>query len=212
MQAYKNALNTIKSVNHPSPSPPPLSRQDSLTSSAPQRPISPLDTSTTPAVSAPARPISASNSLSGTSTTSFLPSQPQSQSNASRTQPPSRHYVIHVSAFFSTLISAPTRHASSFLLHAATLVLSAFAPFFDKLLPHLLAQALSPAFLLKIVKSGKRTLFPNGWPAPPPIDPTPEEQAEMRMRLIAWGTGRVRSGWGRFCPAPFILNAKLLSL
>ena len=29
----------------------------------------------------------------------------------------------------------------------------------------------------------KKTLFPNGYPAPPPPDPTPEEQIILRERL-----------------------------
>jgi hypothetical protein len=32
----------------------------------------------------------------------------------------------------------------------------------------------------------KRTLFPNGYPGPQPPDPSPEEQAEVRARLVSW--------------------------
>lgn len=34
-----------------------------------------------------------------------------------------------------------------------------------------------------IVRNARRALFPEGWPAPPPVDPTPEEQADMRKEL-----------------------------
>jgi len=59
-------------------------------------------------------------------------------------------------------------------------------PFLDKLLPHLLSEFFSPAFILTATKTAKRTLFPNGYPAPTPIDPSPEEQAVLRTRLVAW--------------------------
>jgi len=35
------------------------------------------------------------------------------------------------------------------------------------------------------IRIAKRSLFPNGYLAPPPIDPTPEEQAAIRERLAA---------------------------
>lgn len=53
--------------------------------------------------------------------------------------------------------------------------------------------------VLNIVRIGKRTLFPNGYPAPPPIDPTPEEQAQMLAKLLAW---RGRGGTCKSCLTP----------
>ena len=38
---------------------------------------------------------------------------------------------------------------------------------------------------MDIIRTAKRTLFPNGYLAPPPIDPTPEEQVVIRERLAA---------------------------
>jgi hypothetical protein len=35
-----------------------------------------------------------------------------------------------------------------------------------------------------IVRTSTRTLFPDGWPAPGPPDPTPEEQMAIREALI----------------------------
>jgi len=70
-------------------------------------------------------------------------------------------------------------------------------PFLDKLLPHLLSDFLSPALILTITKTAKRTLFPNGYPGPPPVDPSPEEQAELRARLLAW---RGKGGIGLLLP------------
>jgi hypothetical protein len=34
-----------------------------------------------------------------------------------------------------------------------------------------------------MIKIAKKTLFPNGYLAPPTVDPTPEEQVELRQRL-----------------------------
>jgi len=44
---------------------------------------------------------------------------------------------------------------------------------------------LSPGRLVDIIQIAKKTLFPNGYLAPPPIDPTPEEQVVIRERLAA---------------------------
>ena len=38
---------------------------------------------------------------------------------------------------------------------------------------------------MDIIRIAKKTLFPNGYLAPPPIDPTPEEQVVIRERLAA---------------------------
>ena len=49
--------------------------------------------------------------------------------------------------------------------------------------------------LANIVRSARRALFPEGWPGPPPVDPTPEEQVEMRAavrrRLLERVPGKV---------------------
>jgi len=67
---------------------------------------------------------------------------------------------------------------------------ASMTPFLDKLLPHMLQNFLSPAFMLNTTRTAKRTLFPNGYPAPQPPDPTLEEQADLRARLVAWrGSG-----------------------
>ncbi|KAJ4487887.1 PXA domain-containing protein [Lentinula aciculospora] len=59
----------------------------------------------------------------------------------------------------------------------------------DKFLPYLLMRTLSTTLMLTITRTAKRTLFPHGYPAPPPIDPTPEEQAETRRRLVGFLDG-----------------------
>jgi len=44
---------------------------------------------------------------------------------------------------------------------------------------------LSPGRLVDVIQIAKKTLFPNGYLAPPPMDPTPEEQVVIRERLAA---------------------------
>jgi hypothetical protein len=69
---------------------------------------------------------------------------------------------------------------------------ASMTPFLDKLLPYLLRHFLSPTFILNITRLSKRTMFPNGYPGPPPMEPTPEEQAQIRAKLLAWrGKGAI---------------------
>lgn len=55
---------------------------------------------------------------------------------------------------------------------------------FYRLLPHFLStKLLTPARLTNIVVLSKKILFPNGYPGPPPVVPTLEEQAALRSNL-----------------------------
>lgn len=54
-----------------------------------------------------------------------------------------------------------------------------------RLLCYLLyTHVLSAPSLLSVVRLSKRTLFPNGYPGPPPVDPTAEEQVVIREELV----------------------------
>ena len=56
----------------------------------------------------------------------------------------------------------------------------------NRFMPYLLYKdALSPGNLVDVIRIAKKTLSPNGYLAPPQIDPTPEEQAVIRGRLVA---------------------------
>lgn len=53
------------------------------------------------------------------------------------------------------------------------------------MLPYLLYKhCLSPERLTTIIVIAKRTLFPNGYPAAAPPDPTPEEQVAVKEALV----------------------------
>lgn len=51
------------------------------------------------------------------------------------------------------------------------------------LIPHLFYANMRPALFTKIIIQFKKALFPDGYPGPPPIEPTPEEQVLMREQL-----------------------------
>ena len=48
----------------------------------------------------------------------------------------------------------------------------------------LYSYVLSASTILSVVRLSKRTLFPNGYPGPPPVDPTAEEQVAIRKELV----------------------------
>lgn len=82
------------------------------------------------------------------------------------------------------VLSMRARFASAMILAFMQMCMIWLAPWFDRYVPHLVETHLcTPALVLKIVVQGKRLLFPNGWPGPPPIDPTPEEQVVIRESL-----------------------------
>ncbi|KAG6889664.1 hypothetical protein C0992_004475 [Termitomyces sp. T32_za158] len=103
-----------------------------------------------------------------------------------RNPSPSQNYADPLLTLFSEIFTLQDRTASTTLLTTARVVTSLSSSFLDRLLPHLLEAQLSPAFILSVTRTIKRTLFPNGYPAPTPIEPTPEEQAEFRARLVGW--------------------------
>ncbi|KAF7306701.1 PXA domain-containing protein [Mycena indigotica] len=186
INAYKQAVSTIKRVNQ-TPTRPPISRRVST----------PLPVPLSPS-------ISASSSVS-----SYTPSQDTTLTSNPPSAPLTNDYALPALYLVSEIFSTQARMAASSIMHPLLLLAVSFTPFLDRqvatlpfdasadvvnprLLPYLLMQALSPKLLLTTIRNAKRTLFPNGYPAPPPIDPTLEEQAQMRARLLAY---RGKSGW-----------------
>jgi hypothetical protein len=51
------------------------------------------------------------------------------------------------------------------------------------LIPHVFYANMRPALFTKTIIQSKKVLFPDGYPGPPPIEPTPEEQVLMREQL-----------------------------
>ncbi|KAF8973783.1 PXA domain-containing protein [Flammula alnicola] len=201
IHGYKQAITTIKLVQQsPPPSPKPRfapvpAPTTSPTPSNEQLPPSKLvfATSSTPSTTSS---VSSNPGLSTFSTPMSTPlntTQPlppiSSTASSSSIQPPQVQHQDYAHApllLLAELISAQDRFAATTTLTTMNMLAASMTPFLDKLLPHMLHAFLSPAFILGVVRTAKRTLFPNGYPGPQPPDPTPEEQAELRARLVAW--------------------------
>ncbi|EIW64865.1 uncharacterized protein TRAVEDRAFT_33600 [Trametes versicolor FP-101664 SS1] len=149
----------------------------------------------------PSPPSSESESvMSPRSQSSSTPPDPAIASVPAPTPPPAPipNYTHPPLTFLLTLLTPPppSSHATTSppttqphttaraLAHVLTLLASLAAPFLARLLPYLLyTHALSTHALASGVRAARRALFPEGWPATPPPDPTLEEQAELRARL-----------------------------
>ncbi|KAF7319955.1 PXA domain-containing protein [Mycena kentingensis (nom. inval.)] len=183
INAYRQAVGTIKRVNQSQPS--------SVSRPLPNRRAS------SPTLHSPS--ISASSSVSSSYSASF------DAAPSSEPVPTTNEYAFPALVLATEIFSTHTRMAASSIVHTLFLLAVLFTPFLDRLLPYLLTQALSPKLLLTTIRNAKRTLFPNGYPAPPPIDPTPEEQAQMRARLLAY---RGKSPWAETHVLPLLLGAE----
>ncbi|KAG9128231.1 Proteasome subunit alpha type-2 [Ceratobasidium sp. 392] len=92
------------------------------------------------------------------------------------------------------LLQAESRLSASSIILLLRLADKIGQPWLERLIPFVLARAISPSSLVQIIQAGKRSLFPNdGWPGPPPVEPTVEEQLLIREQL----EGRL----GELCPA-----------
>ncbi|KAJ7275290.1 PXA domain-containing protein [Mycena haematopus] len=193
IHAYQQAVGTIKRVNQT----PPRTQRVSSPLPRPRSPASiPIPTSpVSPAIS---------RSSSASSWAATGPDTPLPPISSSVVTPPSSDFALPSLTLISEIFTTAARMASSSITHTLSLLLVLFAPFLDRLLPYLLAQTLSPKLLLTIVRNAKRTLFPNGYPAPAPVDPTPEEQAQMRARLLAY---RGKSPWVETHVLPLVLGS-----
>jgi len=83
------------------------------------------------------------------------------------------------------IFTTQDRFASNAVMSSVNLLSTLFVPFLDRLLPHLLyTHILSPSRLLHIIRLSTYTLFPNGYPAPPPQIPTLQEQIQIHQELL----------------------------
>ena len=99
------------------------------------------------------------------------------------TSPPS--VTLPLLIFFSEAFDTAERLASQIIMTTLYLFTILWTSFLDRLVPHLLTTCLSPPFFLNVTRAAKSTLFPNGYPGIPMEDPTPEEQAIIRAKLIS---------------------------
>jgi len=197
IHAYKQALSTIKIVHQSPPRTPQPTFSTLLTTATPSEPLV-----------FPTQKIPFATSASAASSTSSSPSAPALSTTSvdsgptilrttstHQPHPDNANYAQAPLAMISEISCSRDRFSSTIVLTTLFMIATSITPFLDKLLPHLLSNFLSPALILNITKIAKRTLFPNGYPGPPPIDPSPEDQAELRARLVAW---RGKGGIGMF--------------
>jgi hypothetical protein len=105
---------------------------------------------------------------------------------------PTKDYAHPPLVLISEVLSARSTFFLSLVLTSLSMLLSLFSiPFFSSppilplLLPHILLTTLSsPSFLLSSTRALKNALFPNGYPGPPPPEPTPEQVALLRTKLV----------------------------
>jgi len=185
---YKQTVSTIKRVhNSPHTPPQPAARAPPYVSEDNTRPpasTSPPETPSTPNFPTPSDSIVASlgshpiNGGTPPPTQTTVPAPP-----SSHTSPPNlaRPGLLLI----AELLSLRSRFTGAALLFLCDAVIGAFASFFDRLLPLLLYTSfLTPVQVTSLVSAAKHALFPNGYPAQTPPDPTPEEQAVLRSELV----------------------------
>ncbi|KAJ3768894.1 PXA domain-containing protein, partial [Lentinula raphanica] len=194
VHAYRQLIVTIREVNQhsntietrsvPTTEQPIPPTQPSL----PQADDDPLMISRTSSnQSAPSlKPSLSSSSLDPPS---GLSSPPSSDVHQNMDYP--HDYGTYPLLMLAEIFSTNTRFAGNTIISTVRMATSqgVAGRWLDKFLPYLLTRTFSPSLIQNITRIAKRTLFPNGYPAPPPIDPTPEEQAETRRRLVGFLDG-----------------------
>lgn len=68
---------------------------------------------------------------------------------------------------------------------ALEIIITLLSPVIDRVVPPLLEKALTPPTAIRVVDLLEKLLFPDGYPGPSPVDPTPEEAAELDSMLRA---------------------------
>ncbi|KIM54229.1 hypothetical protein SCLCIDRAFT_99106, partial [Scleroderma citrinum Foug A] len=175
IHAYKQAISTIRLVNKSS-----------------------MKHSVTPPLMSPLRPESPSGaqrlsrSLSRGSSYSFAgsPSPPLGDPQYLRTPEGPVDKVPHDLArgpliLLCEVFRLQWRFSSAIAFNLVFMGCFFFRTFINNLLCYMLYnQILSATSVVSIVRLSKATLFPNGYPGPSPVDPTPEEQLVIRQQLI----------------------------
>ncbi|CAG7851643.1 SubName: Full=Uncharacterized protein {ECO:0000313/EMBL:CCA70162.1} [Serendipita indica DSM 11827] len=81
------------------------------------------------------------------------------------------------------ILNMRERAAAAAILYLLQLILGALAPFVNRLVPYLFYTHTHPSMFTKILAQSKKVLFPDGYPGPPPVEPTIEEQVLIREQL-----------------------------
>ncbi|KAG1889365.1 PXA domain-containing protein [Suillus subluteus] len=174
VQTYKQTLSTIKLVNHSAHPTINQRRASEPWRKARPAPISP--TRSARSISPPSSSYASAASSTLSLHVDIPPPNPQR---------PSSHYAREPLTMISELFTMHERFATSTVMHTVCMICAATTSFMDRLLTHLLyTRILCTSSILFVLRLSKHTLFPNGYPGPPPIDPTPEEQIIIHQQLL----------------------------
>ncbi|KAF5377012.1 hypothetical protein D9757_007719 [Collybiopsis confluens] len=186
VHAYRQLAITIKEVHQYSETTEtvPAPAVSSAPAASPLIGTDPLLVSQTSSERSVPSPKPSTSSLASVSLDQTPPLESSSSADVKETVP--HDYATCPLHMVSEVLSMHSRFASNAIISIIGMVVSqALAGnWLDKFLPYLLTRTLSTSLLHNTILTAKRTLFPNGYPAPPPIDPTLEEQAETRRRLV----------------------------
>lgn len=199
---YKRAVHTIKMVpNSPIHVPPQSHAPETILPPSPSTPVIP----STPRDPSPSQ--TAATSISSQPNNPGTPrSTPPSPNSA-----PLHNIARPTLLLFAELLSLSARFSGAALLFLCDALVSALAPFLDRYAPifffhlwpkfetrrnppsrliyfsilplFLYTSVLTPVQVTTLISAAKRSLFPNGYPAQGPPDPTSEEQAVLRSEL-----------------------------
>ncbi|BEJ13493.1 hypothetical protein CspHIS471_0306670 [Cutaneotrichosporon sp. HIS471] len=101
--------------------------------------------------------------------------------------PPTKNHVLDpwvVLLREGALFLSPTpRLGLRLTLGAVDVLATLLGPAADRLAPYLLDLFLTPEMGVKVVALLERVLFPDGWPGPPPVEPSADEADAMKKRL-----------------------------
>ncbi|KAJ3989396.1 PXA domain-containing protein [Lentinula detonsa] len=193
VHAYRQLIVTIREVN----------QHSSIIETAPTYTLDPLlHNPPPPSLPVETDPLLISRTSSNHSASSLKPSISSSSLDSSSGDPSSSEeeyhdtdyphdYTTYSLLMLAEIFTTNTRFASNTILGTVGMATSqgVAGRWLDKFLPYLLTRTLSISLMQNITRTAKHTLFPNGYPAPPPIDPTAEEQAETRRRLVGFLDG-----------------------
>lgn len=84
--------------------------------------------------------------------------------------------VEMTTGFFGHFLDRCVIYSSSWIFEGLTVTISLFPYLLYK---HVLIQS----HIILAIKAGKGALFPNGYPGPPPMDPSLEEQLFLKNQL-----------------------------
>ncbi|KAG0697782.1 PXA domain-containing protein [Suillus ampliporus] len=174
IQTYKQTLITIKLVNHSTRPTINHRRASEPWRTARQAPTSPVRSARS------VSPPSSSYASAASSTASLHADTPPHKPRTLFS-----HYAREPLTMISELFTMHDRFATSAAMHMLRMICAAMTPFMDRLLTHVLyTRILCGSSILFVLRLSKRTLFPNGYPGPSPIDPTPEEQTIIYQQLL----------------------------